>query len=360
MSFFSGLFKKKDTESVVLIDVNADSVAGAYAYYEKGQLPVLLYTRRLPIEARASEPKERGMLRALQLLGETLLHEGGSALVRATGSGRVDRILVSIDAPWQKTSIRTEYFEQKTPFVFTKRLMSAALEKAAIVPPDKLLADESIIGTILNGYETHDPYGKQTLRASIVILTSLIDEQVVKSICSILRSLYRVGEIVSIAGSSLHYQAMRIVFPHERDALILDANGLSTSIALVRRELLVDLIEATVSAADISAWRQKISSECARLSEKFPLPRTIFLLAPESRVSALREALDTANLRGLWLSDNPPKIISVLANYAGGFVRQALEASPDILLLLMALFYQVKKKRGEVMHKGYGPDCFIN
>ncbi|MBI4088821.1 hypothetical protein HY415_01870 [Candidatus Kaiserbacteria bacterium] len=345
MSFFSGLFKKKDTESVVLIDINADSVAGAYAYYEKGQLPVLHYTRRLPIEVRASEPKERAMLRALQILGETLLREGGSALVRATGSGRVDRILVSIDAPWQKTSIRTEYFEQKTPFVFSKRLMSAALERAAATPPGQLLADESIVGTILNGYETHNPYGKQAFRASIVILTSLIDERVAKSIHSVLQSLYRVGEIVSIAGSSLHYQAMRIMFPHERDALILDASGSSTSIALVRRELLVDLRELITRAADISAWQQKVLSECAQLAEKFPLPRTIFLLAPEPKVSALREALDTANLRDLWLSDNPPTIVSVLAGQQSGFVRQAPEAPPDILLLLMALFYQAKKWR---------------
>lgn len=341
MSFITDLFRnEKKVESVILIDIGTSSVAGAYAQYVEGEMPVLLYTRRLPIEMRESEPRERAMLRALQILGEALIREGAPLLARATGTGSADAILVSIDAPWQSTSVHIEQFEQKTPFVFTKSLVTEELEKTSIIEPGKILADESIIGTILNGYETDNPYGKKVHRASVIVLTSLIDKKTAGSITSILRGLYHSTRILPIAGSSLRYQAMRSAFPHERDALILDATGPLMSIALVRRDLFVALVEITDSATTNDTWIDGVTKELSELAKHYPLPRTIFLLARESDSASLQKTLDAANLGKLWLSDNPPKIVSVLASHIVGLVRQATEASPDLLLLLMTLYFQ--------------------
>jgi hypothetical protein len=343
MSLFTGLFhNEKKAESVVLIDISASSVAGAYVRYVEGELPVLLYTRRFPVEIRVNEPQEQAMLRALHILGETLIREGAPVLVRVTGSGSASSILVSIDAPWQKTSVRIEHFEQKIPFIFTKSLVTKELEKTSIEAPGKLLVDESIIGTILNGYETDDPYGKKVHRASVVVLTSFIDEKVADSITSILRSLYHSTHILPIAGSSLRYQAMRSAFPHERDALILDATGPLTSIALVRKDLFVALVEIADSTTNSDSWIDGVTKELAELAKHYPLPRTIFLLARESDISSLQQTLDAAKLGKFWLSDNPPKIVVVLASHIVGLVQQVTETSPDILLLLMALYFQYR------------------
>ncbi len=339
MSFFTDLFRsEKKTESVVLIDVSAKSVAGAYAYYVEGELPVVLYMRRLPVEVREHESREKAMLRALQILGTTLIHEGAPALLRATGSGSAATILVSLDAPWQDTSVRTEYFEQATPFIFTKSLVAGTMKKTDGIAPGKLLADESIIGTILNGYETRTPYGMKVQRAEIVILTSLIDKHVADEVVAILRSLYHTKDILPIAGSSLRYQAIREAFPHERDALILDATGPVTSLALIRKGLFVSILDV-LGSETIDSWVRHVRSELAELAKQYPLPRTIFLLAREPETTSLREALDAANLGSLWLSDNPPKIVSMLASHTIGLVRQAA-ASPDLQILLMAIFRQ--------------------
>lgn len=344
MSFLANLFSnEKKRESVVLIDIGTVSVAGAYIEHIDGELPVVHYTRRLPIEIRGAEPHEDAMLRALGVLGDALIREGAPLLLRATGSATVDMILVSVDAPWQTTSVRTEHFEQNEPFTFSRSMVMAALKKTGTAPEGKLLVDESIIGTILNGYETHSPYGKRVKRASLVILTSLIDEHVAEKIKSTLRGLYHTKHIFSIASSSLRYQAMRIAFPHERDALILDATGPLTSIALVRRNLLVDVTEVPTRTNNTEEWLKKISGELAALALRFPLPRTIFLLAREEDSASLRKALDVANLGKLWLSDNPPKIISVLGNHIVSLVKQATTATPDLSLLLMALYSEHRR-----------------
>jgi hypothetical protein len=342
MSFLSGLFSPAETESLVLIDISAGSVAGAYVHYKEGAKPMVLFTRRLPIEIKGEEPHERAMLRALQILGEILVREGAPALARFAGSGSAHTVLVSVDAPWQKTNVRTEVLERKTPFTFTKAMVATAIEKTSVTVPGKILADESIIGTILNGYETRQPYGKKAHRASIIVLTSLIDERVSASIVTELRSLFHTKNILSIASSSLRYQAMRIAFPHERSALILDAMGPLLSISLIRRRLLVAVTEVaeSIPIKETALLVQKIVDEFTELAKRFPLPRTIFLLDQEADAIALEKALNAAKLAGLWLSDNPPTIVSVFANHVSEFVQQSAPTPPDLSLLLMALYWQ--------------------
>ena len=328
-------------KSVVLIDISGGSVAGAYVHYKKDEIPAVLYTHRLPIELHNGEPHETSMLRTLSTLGNTLIREGAPILARSTGSGSADTILVSVDAPWQETKIRTESFEQKNDFVFTKKMVSTVLEKTGVTPPGKVLADESVIGTILNGYETREPYGRKVRRASIIILTSIIEQKVSDGIVTVAKSLFHTKNIFSIAGSSIRYQAVRKMFPHERETLILDAVGSLISIALVHKNLLVAVAEVSGVVADnTDLWIKKIMDEFTELAKQYPLPRTIFLLAQENNSSFLEEAFKTSKFGELWLSDNPPKVIPVLASHIAGFVRQVTTATPDLPLLLMALFWQ--------------------
>jgi hypothetical protein len=348
MSFFSKFFRSTTKESLVLIDISAGSVAGAYIHTTEGEKPVVLFTRRLPIEIKGDEPHERAMLRALEMLGDILIREGAPALARFSGSGSADTILVSVDAPWQATNVRTEVLERKTPFTFTKGMVTTAIDKTSVTTPGKMLVDESIIGTILNGYETREPYGKKVHRASIIVLTSLIDEKVSKSIVVMLRGFFHTKNILSIASSSLRYQAMRIAFPHERSALILDAVGPLLSISLVRRGLLVAVTEVTesISIKDTGPLVEKIVSEFTELSKRYPLPRTIFLIVGQAEDGAmLGKALGAAKLAGLWLSDNPPTIVPVYADHISEFVKQAAPTPPDLPLLLMALYWHYRPSR---------------
>jgi hypothetical protein len=344
MSFFNNLFRHKNTESVVLIDIGASSVAGAYVQYKETEPPTLLYNRRVPIEPREGEPHGRAMLRALSVLGDILIQEGAPVLAHAVGKGTVDLILVAVDSPWAETTVRTEHFEEPTPFIFSKSLVTKVLEKSAHDIPEKLLADESVIGTILNGYETGNPYGKKVHRASAIVLTSLIEKKIANTILSIIQNFYHTKRILPITGSSLRYQAMRTAFPHEQNALILDATGPLTSIILIRKGLFVAISEILDSVTGGISWVDKVIRECAEIAKNYPLPRTIFLLAQEPQVADLEGKLDTANLGSLWLSDNPPKTVSILASHIASSVRHAPTVSPDLLILLMTLYYETKRK----------------
>ena len=339
---------EKDVETVILIDIGATEITGAYVRYEEGTLPTVYYTRRLPIETRSHEAHTHAMLRALSVLGDDLIRQGAPILARALGTGSANQILVSIGAPWQETTVRTIDFEEAEPFVFTKGLVSEKLKESINTPVStkKMLVDNSIIGTVLNGYETHKPYGRKVHRARIIVLTSLIEEKVAQDITTMLRGLYHTKNILPITDSSLRYQAMREAFPHEQDAIIIDATSASlTSISLVRKNAFVTMVHVTTPTDD-TMWIARVTEELAEIAKRYPLPRTIFLLAREPGIFSLRKELDKEDLRKLWLSDEPPKIVSVLKSSLIRSIRHMTTHAPDLVLLLMTRYFQDRRRRG--------------
>lgn len=344
MSFFADFFHSVEkAESVILIDVGTGSVAGAYVHYKKGTLPAVLYTRRMPIEVRANEAKEVAMLRALKVLGDTLLKEGAPVLQKATGSGAAGSILVSIDAPWQKTVVSLERHEEQTPFVFSKNVVNDLLKSAGSKAGENEYADQSIIGTILNGYETQNPYGKRVHRAEIIVLTSHIDTRVAKSIITTLQGVYHTKKILPIAGDSMRYQVLRSIFPHEKNALLIDATNPLTTVALIRNSLFVSAHEAQQSSPT-EPWIEAVVRTFSEIGAVYPLPRTLFLLAREADGAKMQTALSEAHLGKLWLSDVPPKIVTVVPSHFSTSVKQVTTAPPDLDLLFMALYWVERKE----------------
>ena len=347
MDFFGNTSGAKRAQSVALIDIGSKSVAGAYARYIENMKPILLYVKRVPIIPHSGESESDAMLRAFDVLGDDLIREGAPVLARATGRGNVNAILVSIDAPWQKTSMYTKHFEKKESFFFTRSLVSEVLREKSDLPVGKVLVDESIVGINLNGYETSNPYGKRARRASITILSSAVDIGIMDSIEEKLGRLYHSHNCKYISGCSLRYQSVRAAFPHERDAIILDATESGVTILLERKGFLVAVSEMlNQEKGNVVSWDEKISRGFIELAKQFPLPRTIFLITRDADVTALRKTLEKTDFSTLWLSDNPPKLIQVLSSHFSSEVNVPPESS-DIILMLMTLYYQQRDVMNE-------------
>jgi hypothetical protein len=341
MSFVKKLFRRERKETVAFIDIGARSVAGAYVRFVGKEMPTVVYTSRLPIEIQPNEEHAVAMLRAVELLTKTMREEGIPALVRAIRKHSIDSILVSVDAPWQETVVHVEKIAQENAFVFTKRVVTETVQKVTPTEPGKVYVDASVVGTILNGYEMHDPYGKRVQHAKIIVLTSRMDEQVAMRIRGAVRGLSRTKHVALIAGTSLRYQAMRVAFQHEHDALILDATGPFPEVALVHKGFLVAAAEAPeglIAAEGVTSG--DLTRGLAELAKSYPLPRTIFLLARFDQMDAVKKALDSVSFGTLWLSDNPPRIIPLLTSHMAGLVKQMSTNPPDLPLLLMALYYR--------------------
>lgn len=338
MPLFSSLFARRPYSAIVCIDIGANTIGGAYTVFAPDSLPHTVYTKRVPIITHSGEEPSAAMIRALEVLGSALTREGAPSLLRATGSGSISGVLVSLDAPWQSTVLRTETMEEKTPFLFTKHTARTLLAKRTETPQDMTLVNESIIGTLLNGYETRQPYGKRAHRAAIMALSSYVKNEILSPVAATLRALYHIRAQYSITGTSLRYQAIREIFPHEHDAILLDAIGTEVTIALIRRGLLVAALEAPCAVPGSSEWTTTTVGLLRKVAVQYPLPRTIFILAEDTTSAAVSAACQSASFRSVWLTEKPPKLVFIKPSHVAALVTTAL--TPDIVLSFMAIYWK--------------------
>jgi hypothetical protein len=371
---------KKSKTSFALFDCNSTSVGGALVHVEGGNLPIIYYTVREPIEPHDQESSSDAMLRTLKIVADALIAKGAPTLRSETGSGHIDRVLVSIGTPWQKTSIRIEAISDKKPFLFTQALVSDLLKKDATIPEGFTKSKESIIATLLNGYETTKPYGKKVNRADIVVLSSFVQKNVAELIEHILRKTFHTHAFTFTAFASVAYTALHDLYPHEKDFLVLEVSGEATDIAFVKRGFLVDITSLShglndlidnaskigvhareeLSVASESApsiilprrneifslhveeiekeWLQNIMQALTEASNRHALPHTLFLLADSEVRDYLSRLLDSSSMRSLWFSQDPLRILPVLPSHFAQVVKVRGDADGDVYLELLALY----------------------
>ncbi len=334
----------------MLIDIGANSVAGGYVAHPVAGSPILCYGKRTHIVKRPEETSEAAVERMLELIANALVREGASAALRATGTSSIDDILVSIDAPWQTTSVRTERFQGDAPFTLTKDMAKEVLaqrrgnvptspEPGRAEPADSAWKiEEHIVEIRLNGYQTRDPYGKQAHRVAFVILTSSLSVPIADAVAGVLRRHFHHAHAAYVSGPSLRYQVLRAAFPHERDFLIIDAlePGVA-AVSLVRAGALTAVSASERGLPDASAWLESVKRIFRELAASYPLPHVALLVAGEAGAERAKQGLDSASLSLPWFANKPLNIVPVSSNQFAS-IRVASEAPQDIRLLLMSQY----------------------
>ena len=359
-------FGKKKTRSVALIDIGSASVGGAYAHYEEGKPPVIYYTARVDVEIREGETIKDGMLRSLAFLERLLIEEGAPALRREVGSAVIEKVLVSVAAPWQDTLVTTTNIQQKNAFTFTHAHLAEAVKRTAIATKDRISSGHTVI-------ETPNPFGKRVTRAELVILASTLEREASHAIESSLRKAFHTNEIELTAFAPVAYTVFRDLYPHQKDFIVLDVSGTGTDVAFVKRGLLVevrsvafgtqDLLiaarkagqRAHLSAVDMidpvanssfakeseeaeRVWLDGLHGAFASVAGVQALPRTLLLLADTDARDYLKRTLENSRLRSLWLSEEPLSVIPITPSHLAARVKTRGLGDGDLFLALLALY----------------------
>ena len=386
--FFMGIFSRKAQTCVVLIDIGSSSIGGSYTVFEDGKPPTMYFNIRLPIDTREGESIDTAMLRTLEDVHSYLIRDGAPSVRREIGSGHIDHVLVSVAAPWQETKVKTQTISPGKPFTFTQNMVSDIVSGIEI-PKDKVGSGESIIATILNGYETNQPFDKVVTRVDLVILSSTLVKEVTEKIKKSIRASYHTSEITFTAFAPVSYAVLRDLYPHEKDFLVVDVSGEGTDVAFVKRGLLIDVgslrqgINALLdsgrraglrslaeekqtarmpmtqpgyihpernTAFGVQAesaereWLQTMSALLRAFANRHALPRTLFLLADDEVRSYLKRTLNSGALHTLWLSDSPLSIIPITPAQFLPYVQTRGLAQGDIFLSILALYYRKQSK----------------
>lgn len=377
-------FRPKNISSRVLITIGSSACSGAYVEYKENDQPTIHYVTRHIIEQREGEALEQAMLRTLELVGKDLVENGAPALRRATGSGSVDGVLISVAGPWQETKVRTQTVQPGKPFTFTHRMLSEIVASSPKVPENRISNGESVIATILNGYDVPDPFGKKANRAEVVLLSSTLEKGITEQIRASIRRLYHTHTISFAAFAPVTYAVLRDLYPHEQDFLVLDVASEDTDLAFVKGGLLVDvgtlqfglnkLLDATHAAERMTVeeeagitrpvsvnqpgyinpdrnarfaeraatardeWLTGLSDLLKQFAQLHALPRTMFVIAQPGARDYLKRTLDSSILHELWLSDEPLSIIPITSEQFSGKLRAKASSETPIFLAILALY----------------------
>jgi len=331
------LFSKPNGTSVALIDINSSDVGAALVRIEEGKPPSLCYSVHIPLEGSGGNLTAEALL-ALEEIGNRLVREGAPALRAVVGEGRVDRVLVSLGSPWQEASIETKKVQKAVPFTYTKSFTVDLLGPAVDVSGRSVT--RTVIATLLNGYLTPEPYGKQAKRAEAIVLTTSLDNEIVDSVEKILRSAFHTRDIQYSSFLEAAYHSIQSLYPHEKDFLFICVTREATEIISVKRGYLLDAGAISCGSSSFSTAQGCVGSLSGLLREfaaRHALPRTIFVLTDDKSAGTVKEAFNDSSLHTLWLSDVPLATIPVQASQFSGAVKTQGFAEGNARIAMLAL-----------------------
>ena len=381
--FFGGSKK----EVFALLDINSQSVAGAFVVISKKHAPYICYTTRIPLHV--SYESDRGaLLRALekgvQELTTKLDTEGRAALSRACGARHISDVLVSVGSPWQKTAIRSQVQTFTKPQRITSADLDAAREKTAsqleVDEQHTKIIDHAIIDVLINGYQSSKPIGKRAQRLGVVTLASMIPVEVHDLLIENLERIFNAGPIRMQTTPALSYVVLRDTFAHERDFLVSLISGEATDILLVKQGILTSVhtllsgvhtlarsiaqtqpmrvVEEKLATDDIEAfltdefagkakqakqsaqntWISEVHLTISEISRRHALPQTFFVLSDEKCRAEFASLLRSEDVHALRMGEQGFTVLPIKTEHLTDYVVFTGHAQKDMFLAILALF----------------------
>lgn len=371
-------FAKKDTRTVVVVDIRSSSISAGYVVLKQGAQPQIIHSIQYPVDPHATEPVQEALPRTLETVLTALIHNGAQKVLEAGYSADSDHVLVTVSSPWQSSHIATVRKEEEKPFTFTKEVLDDMTGSTTVATPGRKLVSQLVLSTFLNGYETQNPFGREAKTVEAITLSTDIDESMYEKIHEVTRKSFHHKNIDIYAYLPELYAAVKDVAPLTRDYLVFDVGADVSDIVLVKHGILVssavyasgmrNILDAVhksgLSSHSIptnehavldagrnatfgdttqlakTAWIEGMKVTLGAIAKEEPLPRLVFVSSESAVSDFVTRLLDAPELRSLWLSDEPLTLVSLTTSQFSSFVSGTHDATPSLPLYVLALSAQ--------------------
>jgi len=320
--------KNKD-ELILVFDVGSASVGAALIFASSNNIPRIIFSTRESIAVKNQIDFEKLLIHTNKAL------EIVATRVATAKLGSIGKIFCVLSSSWYVSQTRVVKLDKSTPFVFSSKIADDLIMKeVALFEADylKKYNDTSHtlrpielknIKTTLNGYETPEPLGQMTKEVIMNIFISLSEERVLKSFEESIGRHFHTINIKFTSFVMTSFVAVRDMFVHQDNFLLIDIGGEVTDITMVKKNVLresvsyplgynfmlrslasslsIDINEAntlfslyqdghaedTIKAKIKRAlhnpqaeWLKNFQTSLANLSNDISIPATIFLATP--------------------------------------------------------------------------------
>jgi cell division ATPase FtsA len=245
MKFGKRFHLSSGTRNVALFDIGSGSVGVALVQIQSDESALILHSVRTPIAFQHEYKAERLHPEMIRSLKETLKGLESYRAKQGNEMRHLSEVHIILASPWYSSRTHLIKVHRDKAFTVTERFLDDVMHKAkeqfsasgdatAMFGGQQVRLEELIIQTILNGYPTNAPYGKQASKLDAAVYLSLVDDGVRRSLVDAIEGLVGNGKTFMHSFSLLAYFAAREVHPMLNDYVLVDVSGEVTDLALVR------------------------------------------------------------------------------------------------------------------------------
>lgn len=242
--------KKGGSEVLLVFDIGSGSVGGAIALVSSDGPPAILYSTRSEILFTREASSNRLLSLCLRALSEVmlaLLHEGFPKSGLSAKHPRVKEALVSLSAPW--TASRTSFLHLRNPkpmriteSVFQALLHEAEKSRIEREPKGSVEIEKKLVRSVLNGYETASPYGKEATEAEFTLCSSFSLPKITEKITEMITHLVHPEHLSFHSFSLLSFATLRDIHPQSESFIFMDVSGEQTEVSIVKKSVPLETI----------------------------------------------------------------------------------------------------------------------
>jgi hypothetical protein len=387
MSLFTWSASARDL--LLLFDVGSGSVGGAIALHAKAEPPTILYSTRSEILFKHDMTAKRLLSLCQRALAEVVLalvHEGFARAGFPGHRPQVAEALVSLSAPWTMSKTSILHVSNKKPTRITDAIFRALLAEdrkatEASMPSGGVQIEHKLVNSVINGYETEDPYGKIATTAEFTVLSGYSLPKVVESISDSISHLIHPKTLSFHSFSFLSFAVLRELFPEHENFVFVDVSGEQTEVSVVKKGISLETVsypygknhliralekkgglppsgaesfvklynegmmkgalsEKGAQVLDLfkKEWLRRFLRVTAMFSEQVFLPQVLFLTADSHIAPLIKQSIGESNFAEFTLASSPFQTVFVDESVLAPYVRANGDVPHDPFLSLIALY----------------------
>jgi len=247
------LWKKNKANLTLVCDIGSATVSLAIVQITNIK-PVILYTTIVPI--KVDEVYEPSKLEAnlLVFFAEAIKNVSAAfrSELRTLSEKQIHDAVLVFSSPWYVAKTRSVSIEKSTPFFldahtiedlinseerkFEEEALSGSLD--VIGNRDVRMIERELVRVKLNGYETANPYLKRVQYAELSLYMSLVPHDMLKTMTDLLADRLHIGKTKAYTFPLVSFGAIRKLFPHESNYLLLDVAGEMTDVSCIQERII--------------------------------------------------------------------------------------------------------------------------
>ncbi|OIO29445.1 hypothetical protein COX93_02375 [Candidatus Nomurabacteria bacterium CG_4_10_14_0_2_um_filter_30_12] len=240
--------KKDEKELALVFDIRSSSVGGAFFEIQKQGIPKIILSIREPIIFENEVNIDRFLsltIKSLEIVASKLC---------MMGIGKPIKIFCVLSSPWYASQTRVIKLEKNTPFLFTSKLVDDLIKKEINIFEEEHLKNFSNsnnktrliefknMKTLLNGYQTSNPFNKKTKKLEMVVFLSIGGDQILKKIEETIFRHFHSNDIRFSSFVMASFIVSRDMFLDQDSFLLVDIGGEITDISMIKKDILNDSI----------------------------------------------------------------------------------------------------------------------